>query len=117
MRGKNKLPTDHLAFERMIQHFGLRPVKKLVTNHGDILIAEGGPYLMPDKNPDGSNRYAYQAAYCVTRGVNDLARWLEFDINHDFNLTEEGRREARINAAVSDAMGFIEANVKAGRYS
>ena len=106
-------------FEKFVKAKGLRPCGKMVTEKGDIYIAE--TYLERDKPFEFPNGY-YQTFYCLvataSKGKLDGGSWLMFDADHD-NLrgwSQRQRQDARIEATMQEAVNFLNSSVEVGRY-
>jgi hypothetical protein len=91
--------------QKLEKHFqvnGIRPEKRFTYKGLDVYIAEGGPYAE-------KGRLWYESAWAIGKdGTPLLYQPLEFEFNHDLNLTQESRRQARINAAVEQAKRVID---------
>ena len=107
-------------FEHFVQAKGLRPCGKLITEKGDIYIAE--TYLERDKPEEYPEGY-YQMFYCLvasaSKGKLDGGSWLVFDGQHDRFLgwTEKERQNKRIEATMKEAVNFLNSSVEVGRYN
>lgn len=115
-------PKTYLEFEKMVRHFELSPVCKVVEDDGtEILIADG--FVEPrgevfkthfsEEYPEG----LYQTLWGIYRGKFDVAAWVQFDHDHEPNWTEAARQEGRVNAALNAARIWIRTNKETGRYA
>lgn len=87
------------------------PVEKIPTKWGDVLIAEEFKSASTEF-PWG----AYRVVWAIERGEMDFAQELFFDAFHDPEIPFPDKRKARVNAALLNAQGWLETNVKTGRY-
>ena len=116
------IPKTHVQFERMVRHYGLKPIVKVVEDDGtEIMIADG---FVPPQGDLWKDHFSeefpaglYQTMWCVCRGGLDVGRPLMFDALHDLHLTESMRLEGRVDAALKDARIWIDADRKTGRYA
>ena len=100
---------EYLGF---LQKMGMRPELKVQTPGGEILIAEGFEPLPTQEYP----KPHYKVAWAVLRSKFDLGRILYFDADHNAEYDAGSRKKTRIKAAITDATGFIQENMRAGRY-
>lgn len=110
---------DGSEFEKFCRIKGLHPVKKITDPKADIFVAETDWMNdNPREFPWGYYQTVWAVAGKASKGKIDVARWLNFDVMHDKekNLSIEGKKQARINAAVEDARGFVHENLKVARY-
>lgn len=91
-------------FEKACRKAGMKPVEKIPTPYGDILIA------------DGFKNGRYRSAFCITRGGLDIMRDMEFDLGHNPEIPLEMKQRARINTVRKEALALIGLNVESGRY-
>ena len=104
---------DHQTFEEICRKSNMRPVHKEVRSDCTIYIADGFRTDKPDEYPAGY----FRTVWCTARGEMDIARPLEFDAMHDVeSLPLRDRERARINAAIKDAIVFVNDNKETGRY-
>jgi hypothetical protein len=88
--------------EKHFQIHGIHPDHKFMYKGLDVYIAEGGPY-------SENGRLWYESAWAIGKDNKPiLYQPLEFEFTHDLNLTQESRRQARINAAIKQAKRVID---------
>lgn len=99
-------------FEKICRKADMRPVARVSTPHGEILIAEG---FRNDNLVEFPWGY-FRTLWVVDRNGLDIGRHLDFNAFHDPEFSVEDRKMARINSAKSDALGWINTNVDMNRY-
>lgn len=103
---------ENSSFERFMPQHGLRPDRKEFYKGYTVLLAESGPHYDSEKDPGlekGEFKNGYYAAVAIVR--EKIASWVGvcyFDRSHDLNMTEDGRKQARINAAFNLAKGHVD---------
>jgi len=116
---KNRLPKTRQELDEFVRQHGLRPFGVVRYRDRDIFIAETD--VETDKPCDYPLGY-YQTAWFLTKPDSDekmdIGRWLEFEYMHDFkqDWTTETKRQARAQAAIEDAIKFIDRSFEKGRY-
>lgn len=96
---------DHQKIEKHFRVNEINPIEKFNYKGLDVYISEGGPYFDNKEFPLGF----YESAFAIGKGEKVLAyQPLLFDFTHNLNLTDLGRRKARINSAKSAAKELIE---------
>ena len=89
--------------ERWFRLNGLEPSSKTVINGQDVYLAEGGPdFDVPDM-PFG----AFISGWAIRRDKMIIGRLQAYSLTHDSEMTELGRKQARLNSARKDAEKFI----------
>jgi len=116
---KKRLPKTRQQLDEFVREHGLRPFGVVRYRDRDIFIAETDLETdQPVKYPWGY----YQTAWFLTRPDSDekmdIGRWLEFEAMHDLtkDWTTETKRQARAQAAIEDAIKFIDRSFEKGRY-
>ena len=102
---------DKSKFEDMCREAKCKPIARMNTSAGEILIAEKefGPN---SEFPNGG----YCQRWAVFRGEGDMMKELFFDKHHDLHLPLTRRALARQNATMQDALSWLAVNVDSGRY-
>lgn len=93
-------------FEDLCRQSKFRPIKRIRTKHGNILIAETCSRPDFDGDIDGPH---WQTLWAVERDDMDAAQPLHFA---DLMSSQRGR----IDATVAVAMEWLSANLEGGRY-
>lgn len=70
--------------------------EKFVYNGFDVYISEGGPFFIKDED---SPLGFYETAYVLRTNNVLFYQPIRFNITHDLNRSDEGRRIGRLNAA------------------
>ena len=112
-----KLPKTRAELERFVQIKGMRAVGVAEHQGRSIYLAETD--LETNKPMEYPWGY-YQTAWFI-EGKNeafDVGSWIEFDSMHDKDKewTPETKRQMRENAALQEAMKWIDRNKDNGRY-
>lgn len=105
---------ENLQFERHMARHNLRPERREIYRGMEVLLAESGPHPDPENDPMLKDEWrdfphGYYAAVSLVR--EKIATWvgvIYFDANHDRNMTAEGRKQARINAAFKAAREHVD---------
>lgn len=113
---------ENRHFEEALAKHNARAVGSSEYEGEKILLAESGPHYDPENDPmlkDDWQEYkdGYYATMAMVRGR--IATWVgfcHFKANHDMNMTTEGRRKARINAAIKMARDHISTGQESGMY-
>lgn len=101
MENYQKLERHHIAREH-------KPHGKFSYKGYEVALSDGGPYTDPRKIMEYPNGW-YEASYTIFFAGQPLFEsWLEFEGFHDLNLTEDGRKRARINSAKKVAFRIID---------
>ena len=99
-------------YESLVRERSGIPVEKVSTKWGEVLIAEE---FKNDKTLEFPWGY-YRVMWAIERDKMDFAQELFFDAFHDPQIPFDGKQRARINAALLNAQGWLEMNIKAERY-
>lgn len=112
---------DKHAIERICRSAGMRPETRTQIEGAEIFIADGfslPPHrayqrlgIEPTEFPSGM----YCTLWWASRGEDklDIGQPLFFDVFHDKGRTPDGRKIARVNAAVKEAKAFLQRRKKA----
>lgn len=102
---------DKQEFEEKCRQSKSRPIARMNTPAGEILIAE--KEFGPNKEfPNGG----FSHRWAVFRDQGDMMKELIYDKYHDMHLPLVDRARARENATMQDALSWVALNVDSGRY-
>ena len=100
-------------FEEACRSKGLVPIARIDTQYGNVLVAESFKHDKPDEFGFGY----YWQMWAVERDGMDIAKEVLFDAFHDPHLPLDYKQQARTNATLRDAEGWLALNVRdSGRY-
>jgi len=111
-------PTTRQGLDDFIRQLNFTPVGVTKYRGREIFVAESD-FL--NDNPDYPWGY-YRTAWFVTKKDSEekmeIGRFIEFESMHDRdeNWTKEGKRSARIQAAIADAEKWIDKCKTVGHY-
>jgi len=103
--------------ERIAQHFKAhelpRVAKEKILGH-EVYIG-----VSDEKQWDEMVKYPsgyYKTAYAIKKDKTFAVQILEFDGNHDPELTEHTKLQARVNKTVNEAVDSIKLGIEGGMY-
>lgn len=128
-----KIVTDPFAIPEALQkHWafhGARMAKRVMYKGHDIFLAEGGPHhdvknhRVVKHDPQAGElieedawmkKGYYLSAWGIMRGQAVMGSPLYFKLDHDLELTKEGRIKARVESALAAAEAVIDDMVNVG---
>lgn len=114
---KDKLWKKRSWDERIAQHFKAHELpsvaKETLLGH-EVYIG-----VSDEKLHDAPKEYSggyFKTAFAVRRGKTAFIRILEFDGNHDSEMTDNSRLQARVNRTIREAVNEIEVGQEGGLY-
>ena len=102
------------AWEAVCRHWDCRPVERVESKDGTILIAEG--YVEPTRDKPEYPWGYYKMLWAIDRGKMCEGGELEIQAFHDPLMDQATKPRARINAAVQQARAYIALMYQLGRW-
>lgn len=103
-----KKKADHLGLENYHRKVEARPERRDHYKGFSIFISDGGPYhdrRLINEYPNGW----YESSWFFGKGDSVMGgQVVTFDFLHDINMSNESRKQGRINAALHAAHVFID---------
>lgn len=110
------LPKTKLQLEEFVREHGLRAYGKVEYRGKEIYLAETELEKATEQYPWGY----YQTSWFVNKDDDklDIGSWVEFEAMHDMDegWTQETKRQARLQTAVKNAQGYIDACIEVGKF-
>ena len=118
---------ENRNIEKFIGQYGARPVRKETYMGHDILLADGGPHYDPendvafkdaDKEELDKMRKGYYCAIAFIPGHQHIGvRTVYCEKDHNPELTELAKKEARVKAALASAKEEIATGIVNSLYA
>ena len=91
------MKKDQKYVEQWMRNNNMFPETKIPGADGEIVLADSRSAFVHE------GKWVYRTGYCIQRGETRIAATCDYSMDHDSNLTPEGKRSLRLSDAISEA--------------